>query len=56
MSEADGDVCLNPVTFPGFGLINIKGKLTNSSLLSSAEVAPPHFENFALLCMRPRRT
>ena len=56
MNETDGYVCLNPVTFPGFGLILIKGKLTNSSLLAGAEVTPSHSWSFALLYMRLRRT
>jgi hypothetical protein len=30
MNETDGDVCLYPVAFPGFGLILINGELTNS--------------------------
>ena len=56
MSEADGYVCLHPVSFPGFGLILIKGKLTNSGLLSGAEVTPPRCGSFALLYTLPRRT
>jgi len=56
MSEADSYVCLHPVSFPGFGLILIKGKLTNSSLLAGAEVTPSHSGSFALLYMRLRGT
>lgn len=41
MSEADGYVCPHPVSFPGFSLILIKGKLADPSLLSGTEVTPP---------------
>jgi hypothetical protein len=52
MREANGDVCLNPVTFPGFGPILIEGKLADSRLLSRAEVTPSHPGCFVLLDRR----
>jgi len=55
MNETDGYIRLHPVTFPGFGLILVEGQLTNSSLLSGAEVTPPYPGCFSSLWMRPRR-